>query len=213
VELLAAAGLATSAEVEIVPNPIDPAEVLADTARTTKGRSLGYLGGASRRKGFHLLPEIITRLGPAIEEITVVAEERPGQGLDPEWKRLRALPSPPVRIVGKMDDVRPFYARCDVLLVPSLEESFGRVAVEAMLNGVPVVASDIPALRQVVGGGGLLFPVGDAATAADRVVRILDDEGLRHEYELRGGEIAREYTPERVVARLLSAYRRPSTRT
>jgi glycosyltransferase involved in cell wall biosynthesis len=64
-----------------------------------------------------------------------------------------------------------------VLVVPSLNatESFGLVQIEAMMNGVPVVASNLPGVRQPVSmtGMGLIAEVGDADSLADALLRIL----------------------------------------
>jgi glycosyltransferase involved in cell wall biosynthesis len=71
-----------------------------------------------------------------------------------------------------------FYSNLDILVVPSLNstESFGLVQVEAMLHGVPCVASDLPGVRQPVQmtGMGEIAPVGDAAGLAAAVARVLD---------------------------------------
>lgn len=86
------------------------------------------------------------------------------------WKFLGTIPD------GEMAS---FYASLDVLVLPSLNstESFGIVQVEAMLNGVPAVVSDLPGVRQPVlkHGMGKIFPVGDAAALAEGVLAILKD--------------------------------------
>jgi len=59
--------------------------------------------------------------------------------------------SPTARVVrGRTLDVSQAYGRADIVLCPSREESFGRIAAEAMMNSIPVVASDIPAYRELV---------------------------------------------------------------
>ena len=66
------------------------------------------------------------------------------EGLDETWERLRAMTAThPVSIEGKLVDVGTAYGRCDIVVCPSELESFCRVAAEAMLNGIPVVGSDL----------------------------------------------------------------------
>jgi glycosyltransferase involved in cell wall biosynthesis len=73
-----------------------------------------------------------------------------------------------------------FYRALDVLLVPSVNmtESFGLVQVEAMLCGTPVIASNLPGVRQPVRmtGMGEIIPIGDSAKLAESVGRILSDK-------------------------------------
>ena len=65
--------------------------------------------------------------------------------------------------------VDEFYDTIDVVLIPSRTEGFSIVAVEAMSKGIPVIASDIPALREVLGDAALFFNNGDAEALADRI--------------------------------------------
>jgi glycosyltransferase involved in cell wall biosynthesis len=73
-----------------------------------------------------------------------------------------------------------FFANCDVLVVPSINstESFGLVQVEAMLSGTPVVASNLPGVRQPVRmtGMGEVVPIADAATLAEGITKVLQNK-------------------------------------
>lgn len=69
--------------------------------------------------------------------------------------------------------------RADVLVAPQTgRESFGVVLAEAMAAGTPVVASDLPAFRAVLGDGGLLVPPGDGDAMAGALARVLTEPGL-----------------------------------
>lgn len=72
--------------------------------------------------------------------------------------RRRSARLPNIRWHKPAADMRPLYAQARVLLMPSVwEEAFGRTAVEAQINGIPVLASTRGALPDVVGDGGLLL--------------------------------------------------------
>lgn len=72
-----------------------------------------------------------------------------------------------------------FYSSLDVFCLPSINplEAFGMVQIEAMLCGVPVVASDLYGVRTIVGntGMGLVCKKGDVQNLADCIMKILDD--------------------------------------
>jgi len=84
-----------------------------------------------------------------------------------------------------------FYRCCDALVVPSLYEPFGIVALEGMVNRAPVIASDAGGLGEIVqhNQNGLQFPAGDAQALTQQLMRVLSDaamardiaeEGYRH---------------------------------
>lgn len=86
-----------------------------------------------------------------------------------------------VRFAGYVNDVMPFYAESDVFLLPSLWEGFGLVAVEAMGAGLPVLASDVPGLAEVVGRegkAGWLLPVGDVEAWTRALREVFSDRGV-----------------------------------
>lgn len=84
----------------------------------------------------------------------------------------RRLPAN-VTIVGNTPGIKAVYARTRVLLMPSDYESWGRVAVEAAVSGIPTVAHPTPGLRESLGSGGI-FADRDDVSAWESVLRRLD---------------------------------------
>lgn len=205
-DVLVESGLADAKDVEIVPNPIDPDDVRAERLDRAGVVSVGFIGSAERRKGFHLLADVDRALADVSLRWDLYASS-PSED-DPAWARLRALPPERITFHGKVEDIRPAYAESDVVFCPSLKESFCRVAAEAMLNAIPVVASDIAPLRELVGDdAGVLFPPEDVLAAAAALRRLVLDPALRETLGGRGRERARDFEPDRVVERLTALYR------
>lgn len=100
-----------------------------------------------------------------------------------------------IRLLGTRSDVPDLLGLADVFVFPTLREGFGLVAVEAMAAGVPIVASDLPALRAIIdhGRSGLLVPPDDDESLAAAVVRILDDPGLADELRTTARTVAAEH--------------------
>ena len=101
-----------------------------------------------------------------------------------------------VEMVGALapEDLPAFYRSLDVLAVPSLTtsswvEQFGRVAIEAMACGIPVVVSDSGALPEVVGAAALVVPEGDAIELAKALSDVVHDAEVAA--RLRGAGLAR----------------------
>lgn len=115
-----------------------------------------------------------------------------------------------VVFLGKLDSVAELLACADLFLLPSDEESFGLVALEAMSSGVPVVGSAGSGLSEVVADGetGSLHAVGDVEAMAESGSRILGDEELWREHSRAGRTRAVEvFSADRVVPRYEAFYR------
>jgi N-acetyl-alpha-D-glucosaminyl L-malate synthase BshA len=99
-----------------------------------------------------------------------------------------------VAFVGKQpqSQIREYLSVADLLLLPSQSESFGLTALEAMACEVPVIATRVGGIPEVVedGGCGYLFGVGDVDGMAEAAMRVLTEEGERERMGLRGREIA-----------------------
>jgi glycosyltransferase involved in cell wall biosynthesis len=201
-------GLCRPDQVEVIPNPVVPAEY-AGGARRSDGRlCIGFLGGTSHRKGFDLLPEIVLQLLDLDVEWKFFVDPDRTKFSAPVWDRLATLKGAQISVPGRDSEVRRVYEQCDIVFIPSRDESFCRVAAEAMLNGLPVVASDIEPLRDMVGSGqaGLLFPLNDAEAAASAIRRLVSDPGLRSQLGEEGKRRAGVFDPKALADRMLPIY-------
>ena len=111
---------------------------------------------------------------------------------------------------GALADMEPFYGQLDVLLLPTRRDSFPRVVMEAMCRGIPVVATRVDGIPEMVVDGetGFLVESGDAAGFAAATARLLADPELRARLGVAGRERARQlFSREAYVATMLELYR------
>lgn len=99
------------------------------------------------------------------------------------------------------------------VVLPSLttsawKEQFGRVLVEAMASGVPVIGSDSGEIPNVIGDAGIIVPEGDEAALAGALSRLHGDAELRHSLGMRGRQrVLERFTQTRVADKTYEAYR------
>ena len=187
-------------------------------------RMLLYVGRVEPLKGIDTLFEamaILQRQGVLAEHAVclVVIGGDPDVGTEEmtaEMSRLQALRGSlgivnMVAFLGKRDQdtLQYYYAAAEAVVVPSHYESFGLVALEAMACGTPVVASETGGLVFLVRDGetGFHVPVGDAAALADRIGRLIRDEGLRQQLGRQAYEHAQAYAWPLVADQIEAVYR------
>ena len=113
-----------------------------------------------------------------------------------------------VRFLGKVESVGDVLRGADLFLLPSSTESFGLAALEAMACGLPVVASAVGGIPEVVEEGktGFLAAVGDVDAMADRALRVLEDPATEQRMKRAAAERALEFSTDRVVPRYEQLY-------
>ncbi len=203
-----------SRKIIVIPPPIqisppDPNEVTALKQRFhTNGHAVvGFAARFAEEKGINYLlgsiPLVREKI-PAVKYLLAgqyqnVIGENVWERLQPQIQQYREhlefLGQVPVQEMGN------FFGACDVLTVPSINstETFGLVQVEAMLSGCPVVATNLPGVREPVRmtGMGEVVPIKDARALADAIVRVLQD---RSKYIRPRQEIAEMFTIDKTVA-------------
>lgn len=199
-------GLCDTGDAHIIPNPIDPAEVLAPTHRNgEQPLHIGYIGGATPRKGFDLLPDVVRGIADLPAQWKLYVHLVPTTGNEAVWQELESLDRSLVDPVGKTPNIAEIYGNIDIAFIPSRAESFCRVAAEAMMNGVPVVGSDIDPLQALLGDdeAGLIFPSEDVETAVAHLRRLIEDPQLRSELGAAGRRRSARFAPGAVTDDLL----------
>jgi glycosyltransferase involved in cell wall biosynthesis len=195
--------------VSVVHNGIDPApydELAADTRATVRAE-LGiadgvFLVGCFSRlhpwKGQTVLLDAIARM-PSVHALIVGGALFSGEApYEAELRSRSELPSYAGRVhmLGARDDVPRLLAACDVVVHASvLAEPFGRVLVEAMLAGRPVVATRAGGVPEVVTDGetGVLVEPGDARALTDALDALRRDPARVARLSSRGGVHARRH--------------------
>ncbi|RWR25655.1 glycosyltransferase [Agrococcus lahaulensis] len=184
---------ASGCVAEVLPNGVDTDRFTPEIRRSTTGGQpprVLHVGRAAPEKNRAMLVPIFT----ALQEFRPAAMEIVGSE---DVSDLGALPQHPLLSVsGPRPDIEIVIANADVLVLPSLREGLPGVVLEALACGVPVVASDIPTLRELSGRLGGIAVV-DLAAGPDRWARAICDAlaiDVSERQRIRQRVLASEYT-------------------
>jgi len=110
------------------------------------------------------------------------------------------------------EQLAALYRGAALVAMPSLYEGFGLPVVEAFAAGTPVVASDLPVLREVAGDAALFVPASDGEAWTAALVLLLTDESLRSAFAARGRERAQRFDWRRTAAAHVEVWRAAAAR-
>ncbi|MFK0040896.1 glycosyltransferase family 4 protein [Paenarthrobacter sp. NPDC090517] len=192
--------------VDVIGNGVDPAAWKPEPKRGKDILCIGRLEFTG--KGLDLLLAAWTQCISEVDGNLLIA------GTGPDERKLRAVIedrglSDRVKLLGWLSGDEKFQAMSDARLVviPSRQETFGMVAIEALATGTPVIAFDIPCLREIVPpDAGWLVEAFDVQSLADEMTRRYTESGLE-DIGARAREFAAGYNWDRLAGLQADAYR------
>jgi N-acetyl-alpha-D-glucosaminyl L-malate synthase BshA len=207
--------LGVTCEVRVIPNFVDVTTYLRrevpglrDRFAPAGEKVLIHISNFRPVKRATAVVEVFARVRRRVAAKLLMVGD--GPDLAAALRRAAALGvSGDVEFLGEQDQLAPLLSVADVFVLPSIQESFGLAALEAMACSVPVVASRIGGLPEVIEDGvtGFLHPPDDLDGMAASAVRLLTDPAMHGAMAAAARRVARErYTDDRIVPRYEDYY-------
>lgn len=184
----------------------------ANTTSSVRTHEVMMVGRMAPSKGLEYAVKaiaLVDRLRPDLKaELHLIGSSAGWDAYAQGVQRLAGLAVAPVATRGSLSDADrdALYRRAGLLLVTSRHEGFCVPLVEAMRAGTPIVATDVGAVGETLGGAGILLPPGDPELIAEAVIRVLDDHALADTLSRQGLIRANDFDPDRVESQLRDAF-------
>lgn len=190
-----------------VPGPRTPApdaKVRAELGAVDRPLLMA-VGSLVEHRGYDVLLDAAHRW-KALDPVPLLAIAGEGRRRAALQRRIEAE-ALPVKLLGRRDDVTELLAAADAAVLASRWEGRSLLAQEALRLGVPLVATAVGGVPELVGDAAELVPYGDAAALGDAVARLLADPARRRELAEAGLVQAADWpTEDETVAQVLSVY-------
>ena len=212
-ELLIAKGF--SKPVRVIPFGVNVDEYTPRAPSRTDGENLtiAFVGRMLPAKGLSVLAQALAKVRNKNWKLLVIGD---GEEREPFAQKLRELNlMERAQFMGavKYDQMPELFQQMDLLVLPTqttkrVREQFGRVIIEAMASGVPVIGSTCGAIPEVIGDAGLVVLESDADALAAAIDQVLAGETLRRQLARAGRErVERHYSWEEVASQMYELFR------
>jgi glycosyltransferase involved in cell wall biosynthesis len=172
------------------------------------GTVIGFVGWLLPIKGPAYLLKAMAHIWPEHPAASLVMVGKGELDVDLRTQALKMNANGKVKFLGWREDVHEIIPIFDLLVLPSLNEGMGRVLVEAMAAGKPVVASEVGGIPDLVKHGetGYLVRPADERALANGIKKLLNDPERAQQMGQRGKEYCRQFSLEAMIAKLDDLY-------
>ena len=187
--------------IKVMPNWINLKRFNISSISTKRSdqassKTILFVHWLAKRKGAHLLVPI----SKLVDAKFIVIGDGP----------LKNKLEKSVQVLGKIPnkDLMKYYAKADIFIMPSLQEGFPRVLLEAMAMGVPYVASDVGAVREISPKIAQKFLVerGDVEDFAKKINLLLSDKKIYEKFRKEELEKVKEYSLDKIVNKFINLF-------
>ena len=188
--------------------PVGAVEKKRSLGLEQKGLVVGFIGWLLPIKGpMHLL-KAMEDVWRDHDDTSVVFIGKGDLDVDLRAEALKISANGRVNFLGWRSDIDEIMPVFDIFVLPSLNEGMGRVLVEAMAAGKPIVASNVGGIPDLVqhGYNGLLVPPGDEKALAAAIRQLIDDPDKAKIMGQRGRELCHQFSVESMVEKIDALY-------
>jgi glycosyltransferase involved in cell wall biosynthesis len=186
--------------------PVDSAKSAAIRAELASEFVVGHVGALDNgQKGQEFIVAVARELARTHPDVRFMLV---GGGDDEAMLKAAAAGLPNIKFTGFVENVGDYLAAFDVFILPSNREGIGSILFDAMERGLPVVASRVGGVPDIVHHrqNGLLIDPASPSQLRDAILHLKGNPELRQEYGRRGKDFAKDFTGEAMWRKYLALY-------
>lgn len=199
--------------MSIVPFGVDLEMFKFEQRTVHKAFTIGFVGRLLPAKGLLVLADALQKIRSESWRLLIVGDGADRVNMERKLAEYGLLERATFAGAVPYDETPDYFRRMDVLVVPTrttakIREQFGRVIVEAMASGVPVIGSTCGAIPEVIADAGLIFEEKNSAQLAAAMRSLIKDKDLCERLARAGrSRVEANYTWERVAEKIFALYR------